>query len=309
MRDLFAWTAMIACLTIGLAGCEEKLVDDDDSTAEESPYQQLSLGYEHACLLYADGHVECWGENEFGQTDAPDGAFQHISTGIDFSCGVRVDGSLVCWGDNGMAQCAVPEGEFTMVATGGGQYPHACAIKASGGITCWGNNHEGQQDVPDFDEPATDITSGAGQTCALDASGTPFCWGWCGIELCEVPAGNYEEIQLGLGYHGCAADGGGSFECWGCSFDYGQCDTPAGNWGDWAVGGSHTCALDEQDELQCWGALPTDDFYGENYFPTGSWTYKAVEAGRDFTCVIKTSDQIVCFGNNDYGQLGEYEFR
>ena len=56
-----------------------------------------SGGY-HACGLRADGTIVCWGSNNHGQTDAPDGFFSAVSAGNYFSCGLRTDGTITCWG-------------------------------------------------------------------------------------------------------------------------------------------------------------------------------------------------------------------
>ncbi len=56
----------------------------------------MSAGIRHTCLRSNDSTVVCWGENDFGQTDAPTGAgFAQVSAGTEHSCAVRENGSIV----------------------------------------------------------------------------------------------------------------------------------------------------------------------------------------------------------------------
>ena len=42
------------------------------AAATSSPVVALAAGEEHTCALYADGAVQCWGGNDFGQLGNPD---------------------------------------------------------------------------------------------------------------------------------------------------------------------------------------------------------------------------------------------
>ena len=68
-----------------------------------SPY-----GESHSCGLRTDQTIECWGYNEDGQADAPEGTFTAISTGPFHSCGLRTDQTIECWGRNWGGQTNVP---------------------------------------------------------------------------------------------------------------------------------------------------------------------------------------------------------
>ena len=90
----------------------------------------------------------CWGNNDAGQADAPDGTFAAVSAGSLHSCAVRADGALACWGATGIwdfGQADAPSGTFTAVAAG---ELHSCAIRADGTLACWGQNELGQTDAP-----------------------------------------------------------------------------------------------------------------------------------------------------------------
>ena len=89
-----------------------------------------------SCALRESGEAACWGNNDYGQADAPPGRFAAVSVGGAHACGLRESGELVCWGDNNFySQTDAPEGRFQAVSAG---WYHSCAIRESGELACWG---------------------------------------------------------------------------------------------------------------------------------------------------------------------------
>ena len=76
----------------------------------------ISAGGRHTCAVLSDGHVKCWGSNEYGDLG--------IGTNADHFLPVDVPGL----------------GNVTAVATG---EAHSCAVSA-GSVWCWGANTSGQ---------------------------------------------------------------------------------------------------------------------------------------------------------------------
>jgi len=95
--------------------------------------------------LRDDATIVCWGDNFYGQLDAPSGAFTAVSAGDDYTCGLRSGGAITCWGKNDQGQADAPVGAFVAVSAGG---EHSCGVRRGGAVTCWGNNLFGQGDAP-----------------------------------------------------------------------------------------------------------------------------------------------------------------
>jgi alpha-tubulin suppressor-like RCC1 family protein len=75
---------------------------------------------------------------------------------------------------------------------------------------------------------------------------------------------------------------------------------------------SHVCALSAAGEVACWGQndqgqLGNGSESGSAPTPMpigGGGHYKAVTAGRQFTCALTTDGAAQCWGRNAEGQLG-----
>jgi len=185
----------------------------------------------------------------------------------------------------------------------------------------------------------TQIAAGVGTTCAVDRSGSTWCWGTNGSgELGDgspigavraTPAlvsasGTTTDLSLSA-YHACAVMDGQLF-CWGLN-DTGQLGlgdtldrsvpTRVGTDTDWAavsVGEGSTCGL-RSAQLFCWGDNGTH-IVGATAPPTTSspqrigsdsdWTDVSVSTATTeaHACGIRGGGLLFCWGNNASGELG-----
>lgn len=227
---------------------------------------------------------------------------------------------------------------------------HTCAILSDHSMWCWGSNVWGQLGDPSLSTDSSLPTllpnkvvgdhlwetfdTGEGHTCAIDTSGSLWCWGANGYGQLGIGASDYDihatPLQVGtdtnwvgvtsLDAHTCAIKSTHTIWCWG----YGDTrlglgpvsEQPApvqvGTDTDWAVidaGFRHTCATKIDGTLWCWGGMVASDWTNVLEYPTQIGTSTGnnwVGAGGWATCTIKsTSDHALsCYGENSYGQGG-----
>ncbi|MCI1710858.1 MAG: hypothetical protein LKM39_11535 [Chiayiivirga sp.] len=169
-----------------------------------------------------------------------------------------------------------------------------------GGATCWGNNVFGQLgdgsralrrapvSVSGLDSGVVAVSTGANHSCALTIGGGVKCWGanfqnqlgngttsqsLVPIDVSGLTAG-VQAIDIGIS-HTCALTTGGGVKCWGLN--------SSGQLGD----GSSTNR-----------AVPTD----VSGLTSG---VVAISAGDRHTCALTMAGGVKCWGNNQYGQLGD----
>jgi len=181
---------------------------------------------------------------------------------------------------------------------------HTCALVGMGSVQCWGLNDSGQLgDGTQFDrlgpvsvnglpnEPIVALDAGEGFTCAQTATGELYCWGenvhgqlGTGTTLSSsVPqpitglSGPIESFSLGAA-HGCAIlTNGGGVACWG-----------ANGWGQLGDGSTLDRAVPEAV-----GGLAALSLL------------QSVATGQDHTCVATSAGDVLCWGDNFFGQLGD----
>jgi alpha-tubulin suppressor-like RCC1 family protein len=235
----------------------------------------IGLGYDHACALTPEGGVKCWGLNKFGGLG--NGKTSDSKKPVDvvgLSHGVKA------------------------IAVGG---LHTCALTSEGGVKCWGYNENGQLgdgtitnsstpvEVIGLSSGVKAISSGARHTCAILSSGGLKCWG---------------DNQFG-------ALGNGSTQGSNVPVDVAGLSS-----GVKAVtaGSLSTCAITEDGGVKCWGSNQEGELgngtQNDQIRPVdviglqGGIVSVAMGAGGS-TCTLDSNGRVMCWGGNDYGQLGK----
>lgn len=257
----------------------------------------LTAGYAHACALTSAGGVECWGYNTAGQLG--DGT----NTGPQLCSKYPTPCSTVPVAVSGLS---------SGVSALGSGWDLTCAVTSAGGVECWGDNGDGQ----------------LGDGTTTDSS-TPVA--------VQLPAGVKATAIAGGGQHMCAVTSAGGVECWGYN-EWGQlgdgtdsgpqtckehsCSTvpvavqlPEGVTATAiASGGYHTCVVTSSGGVDCWGRGEEGEL--GNGTTTESWTpvpvqlpqgvtVTAIAAESYHTCVLTSTGNVLCWGPNDDGQLGD----
>ena len=295
------------------------VIDITDATA-------IATGRKHSCALHEGGTISCWGNNYEGQlgngqsgpnTYSPDSPAPVKVVGItdataitaggnnwnhSHSCALHQDGAISCWGDNTHGQLGngsednfsepakvVDITDATAITAG---YHHSCALYKDGTISCWGNNEYGQlgngQSGPNTDSAlpvevegitdATAISASFSHSCALHQDGTISCWGSEVDSVIPVRVADITDAKaITAGYsHSCALHEGGTISCWGFnrSGQLGNGQSGYGFESDWPV---RVAGIDDA---------------------------KAITTGIDHSCALHQTGTISCWGDNEYGQLG-----
>jgi len=295
----------------------------------------IDAGYQHTCVLSAQGMLRCWGLNDEGQFGIGTGGYSltltpavalvgtdvsanSITAGADHTCAITSANDVQCWGSNSKGQIGdfssdtfrptpkrVAGGAFSAIALTAG-HEHTCAVdKSDGTVKCWGGNYFGQLGDNSFADRSAPVS-------VLKADQSP-------LAADAVTAG---------AFHSCVIDKSGGVWCWGMN-SLGQLGIGKGNaeseavsvplsgnttaWGI-AAGGYHTCIV--HNTVQCWGYNPSGQVGvpGVQDKPVvvplaGSNTLaQVVVAGVEHTCALTIAGAVQCWGSNGFGQLGQGDF-
>lgn len=286
----------------------------------------VSAGGNHTCGIGYDGAAYCWGDNSFGQLGdgtntnrtAPVAVlgglqFNILSAGNGYTCGVTFASAAYCWGNNSFGQLgngtttnsAVPvavSGEYSQISAGS---DHTCtdfvlSMLDIGQMYCWGDNSSGQLGngtttnsslpiAPMVGNSVYSMTAGANYTCAVNFDGGTFCWG--NNSVGQLGNGTMTNSAIPV-----AVAGGLQFNSFSLT-----------------AGTMHICGISFGKVAYCWG--------GNSFGQLGDGTttnraqpvavagalpgYYSLSAGGGHTCVVTDSPgPAYCWGNNNFGQLG-----
>ena len=240
----------------------------------------------------------------------PPGNVELVAAGARSACALLEGGGVCCWGAPGLVGDGTRSLRVEPVAVKGlaagaqsltAGLSHTCALSSAGQVKCWGENARGQLGLGTTEnalepsvittlEGVTAVAAGAGHTCALLSSGEVRCWGV------------NDQYQLG---------GGASATALKPVPVEGLTDGIR----DIAAGAGHTCAVTASGEVHCWGG----NTHGELGMGVASAAPVAtpsrvsglpgpmmmVAAGRFHSCAVSPQGTVWCWGQNEFGALGD----
>lgn len=233
----------------------------------------VTVGSSHACAQTVAGVLKCWGFNENGQLADGTTRRKRLSP-------VPVQGL---------------SGAVSQVSAGN---LHTCAVSVEGAALCWGYNGEGELgdgSKTDRHKPTavtglasgiSKISAGVYHSCALTTAGGVQCWG-NDDELDDPPISPATTKPVAV-----------------AGLESGVVAVGAGN--------RFTCALTDAGAVKCWG------FNEDGQLGNATKTYSAqpvdvhglgsgvvaLSVGSAHACALTDQAALMCWGYNEFGQLG-----
>jgi alpha-tubulin suppressor-like RCC1 family protein len=269
--------------------------------------QSVTTGDNHTCVLLDDGHVRCWGRNQYGQLGLGDVEERGNDVG---EMAALTDVNL----GEGRTATAVEAGFF-----------QTCAILDNSTVKCWGRNTMGALGLglPDDAAMGTDAAGDdPGETVDV---------------LPTVDLGRQDVVRISVGFDSaCVIFEDETVKCWGDN-TYGQLGIEGPSRGaspadmgaslpeldlgegesaiDVRVGGDFACALLRGGSVKCWGynqygRLGLGSDVESTTTPTASVnlgtgrTAVALTVGHTFACVVLDTSEVKCWGTSTAGALG-----
>jgi Leucine-rich repeat (LRR) protein/subtilisin family serine protease len=245
----------------------------------------VDAGGNFSCGLKSSGRVECWGDNDHGQLDAPAGVFSAVSAGTRHACAIGAGATVSCWGWNIDGQLDAPAGAFDAVTAGGF---HTCGLQPGGSGRCWGFDSDGEATAPagSFKQ----VAAGAFHTCWIDTSDRVSCRGWDLFDSIDAPAGAFDAVSAGTFFACGLRPPNSTLTCWGTN-DSGQSRPPSGTFSAVSAGVVHACGLNAAAAAVCWGGNTA----GQSRALSG--TFSAVSAGGGHSCGLRPAGTVDCWGS------------
>jgi hypothetical protein len=275
---------------------------------------KLSGGEVTSCALNASGQLYCWGldlrndddlgvPTRFGESQGSTALSVRLPFGVMPGDGTVWVGGLDVQGNGVFGSGALPmanERRFQAPVSGLSDalafdlgWYHGCAVRQAGSVVCWGKGQNGELGdglkmnrnelvlVEDVAE-ALSVAVGDGTSCALHRTGEVTCWGvgHPGGKLTPtlVPGlASVLDVKGGFG-HLCALHDDGTVSCWGRN--------GAGQVGPVVLGAT----ADQPVRVE------------------GITDAVAIGLGAQHSCALLKQGDIVCWGSNQFGQLGTGTF-
>lgn len=284
-------------------------------------YAKLSNGTSYSmCAITDAGIAHCWGNNSHGQLGVDPAVKQSVSTpvqltasgssnkfsevvqGATTTCAIEKTTSKVwCWGENNGDAKTAGSHLGTAVA-GAGKYVKlamdrntACGLDTSSRILCWSANGLGQVGV---------ALESNGTVTPASFDGTAGSMGITTAMSVSVPS---SPVIIPAGQD--KSDPGTNIPV-----------AIPGQWKDIVIGDqeadftkSVVCGIKTNDTVWCWGDNDFGQLGAGPSVKADSETPVAVATDRKFkslaispetVCGVDTTNHVLCWGANDYGQLG-----
>lgn len=255
----------------------------------------ITLGDNHTCALSNDRRLKCFGTGSLGELGNYDTAIKGTGSG-------QMGGSLP------YASIVEHGSQITGIAAADST---TCTFHYNNTIKCWGEYYlQGANTVTKYSHSsgyksshelqvhrsyyASDVALGSNFMCAKWFDGSLNCWGGYSNDDYSI-SGDYRYS--------------GNGPLWQ-PMNFPADELPIKQV---ATGDEHTCIITQNDKVKCWGkntsyqlglahnqnsSLPSEVRLADGDVPA------KLALGYDSTCLLLTSGEVKCWGDNGVGQLG-----
>ncbi|GIW67472.1 MAG: hypothetical protein KatS3mg096_340 [Candidatus Parcubacteria bacterium] len=248
----------------------------------------VSAGVARTCILKSNGTVDCFGDNQYGQSeDYLGGDAIGVSAGSLHTCVLKSNGNVDCYGNNDYGQSEDYLGGDA-IGVSAGLY-HTCILKSNGNVDCYGTNYYGQSN--DYlGGDAIGVSAGLYHTCILKSNGNVDCYGDNLFgKSNDYLGGDAIGVSVGM-HHTCVLKSNGNVDCYGDNSDGQSEDYLGGDAIGVSAGSSHTCVLKSNGNVDCYG----NNGYGQSEDYLGGDAI-GVSAGGAHTCILKSNGNVDCY--------------
>ncbi|MCG7488314.1 hypothetical protein MHN79_02320 [Vibrio sp. Of14-4] len=244
---------------------------------EPRTWQSMDLGSSHSCAISTYGQLHCWGNNYSGELGLAISNAHTFNTPQSVNIRYPIDS----------------------VHLGGA---HTCAILQSGSVKCWGSNsrhllrnHLHRLIAPtnlNLEDIPSAISINEEHACYTLANNTAKCWGEnffgqlgtgsTNPRLHPASVFNQEgvlQVETGSNFS-CLVNNLGQVKCWGNNY-----------FGQLGIG------------FPPWHLQDTNSYLIPQLVETQNRVLK-VSSGKVFSCALNENGRVLCWGNNQYGQIG-----
>ena len=271
-------------------------------------------GYQHVCARLSTGAVRCWGWNGYGQlatgntsnatvpsTVADLTDVRDISVGYGFSCALSVKGAVWCWGRNDGAELGdkTTTNRYSPVGVAG--------LKTSVTTDPETQLSAVTLSTQRFRVGDTGVAFAAASTNRTDAiaytSTNPS------VATVDATARTVSIVGTGVAYVKASLPATATQSA---AVSYARVGVPTAEYVQVSAGYHSSCGLTAAGEVRCWGngdwGQLGNSTTERRYAPTtvtdlGSGA-SSVAVGHHHACAVTSRGGVVCWGLNDYGQIG-----
>ncbi|MGE9745855.1 RCC1 domain-containing protein [Bdellovibrio bacteriovorus] len=291
-----------------------------------SNIKKAAVGIYFTCFIDSSDQVQCFGKNDDAELGQPISfsngiptVYASITKALDIAAGNKIacaidevsgTRSVKCWGKTESASSHVPvtitglPSDIQSISVNGSitaDVRHGCGLSEQGLVYCWGSNFRSRRGLASgavtwttanyvgLPVKAVKVQAGTDTSCALGEDKKLYCWG-SGLPN-ATNSHQYQESYVPV-----------------------QLDNFGDTITDFQLTELASCAVTTSSNIKCWGINSLGEMgngqtasamQGTALNVAGSFDkYKQLATGVFTTCALKSNNTVTCWGNNDYGQLG-----